>query len=35
MKKRANGFARFFISVSVNKYVMNIFPVVTNMTKIQ
>ncbi len=35
MKKRANGFARFFIFVYVNKYKRNIFPVVTNMTKIK
>ncbi|EJQ51568.1 hypothetical protein BWGOE4_52490 [Bacillus mycoides] len=32
--KRANGFARFCF-VYVNKYIINIFPVVTNMTKIE
>ncbi|EJS73881.1 hypothetical protein ICU_00464 [Bacillus cereus BAG2X1-1] len=35
MKKRANEVARFFYFVYVNKYIINIFPVVTNMTKME
>ncbi|PGZ09605.1 restriction endonuclease [Bacillus cereus] len=35
MKKRASEVARFFFFVHVNKYIINIFPVVTNMTKIK
>ncbi|PEF69236.1 restriction endonuclease [Bacillus anthracis] len=33
-RKRANLFARFLF-VYVNKYIINIFPVVTNMTKME
>lgn len=35
MKKRANEVARFFCFGHVNKYIINIFPVVTNMKKME